>query len=135
FQLRDGFVETGLMKLAARGSEFGITGRTGLDGTLDHTIDVRALLAGHADGAKILEYLGDTEVAVKLTGSLDAPRLAMPDLQQIGQEALRSTLEGEARERIEKEAGQLLERILGGRKQGGEQGGEQGAPPPPSKSL
>ena len=135
FELSDGFIDTGLMKVAAHGSEFGITGRTGLDGSLEYSIDLRSLLAAHADGAKVLEYLGDTTVAAKLSGSVEAPQLVMPDLQDILEDALGSTLEEKARERIEKEAGGLLERIFGGRRKDAEPDRPQPKPKSPSKSL
>jgi hypothetical protein len=124
FRIAEGFVETSLMKLSAKGRDFGIAGRTSLAGGIDYTIDVRDVLRQHSDGRKILEYLGDTPVGAKLAGTLAAPALAMPDFGKLAEDALRAGLEQEARKAIEKEAGGLLEKVLGPKKgKDGEQGG------------
>ncbi|MBK8976300.1 MAG: hypothetical protein IPM29_10250 [Planctomycetes bacterium] len=92
FRLREGFVESGLTKLAAAGREIGITGRTGLSGAIDYTLDVRDMLRGHRDGERILRFLGAAPLGAQLTGSLDAPRFAPPDLAELARRALEATL-------------------------------------------
>ncbi len=113
FTLKDGFVETGLSKLALAGREFGIDGRTSLSGQIDHTIDVRDMLKNHRDGAKVLQYLGDTPIGAKLVGTLADPSLALPDMNALIQQGLKNALQ--------KEGADALKGILGGDKKDGEQ--------------
>ncbi len=118
FVLRQGFVETSQMKLDALGQQVGFSGRTSLAGVLDYTFDAKSLLAAHQDGRKVLQYLGDSPLGAKLAGTLDAPKLAMPDLQQLVQNAAEGALQQQGQD--------LLDKVLGGQKQDGE--GKQGAP-------
>lgn len=135
FRVHEGFVETGLLQLSAAGREFGIEGRTSLSGEIEYSIDVRSMLAAHSDGQKILELLGDTPIAAKLGGTLDDPRLLMPDIESIAQEALRAAIETRGRDLIEKEAGDLIEKILGKDRQPGTQPQQPGTPEDQAKQV
>lgn len=108
FRVRDGAVETALLKLDAKATELGITGRTRFDGQLEHAIDLKGLLRGHKDGDKVLAYLGDTKVQAALTGVLSAPELRMPDLQELVGKALTNAAEKGVRDA----ADQLLKKGL-----------------------
>ena len=46
------------------------------------------LLRGRRDGEKVLEALGGTLSAAKLTGTLDNPKLGLPDVDDIAKKLL-----------------------------------------------
>ncbi|HLU39762.1 MAG TPA: hypothetical protein VK081_10270 [Planctomycetota bacterium] len=106
--LHSGAVETGLAKLAVKGGRrIGLSGRTGLDGTLDHALDLTDLLRGHRDGEKVLSFLKGAAIEAKITGTLAAPHLAMPDLDQLFAAALKNA----AGQQVQKTLEDLLKRI------------------------
>ncbi|MEM7205244.1 MAG: AsmA-like C-terminal region-containing protein [Planctomycetota bacterium] len=93
FQLAQGFVETSLMKFGKKAAEFGVTGKTGLDGSIEYAIDISSALAQHRDGRKVLEALGGNVPKATLGGTLDAPQFVMPDVGQLVQGALQGAVE------------------------------------------
>lgn len=118
FRIAQGFIETLGSKLDAKGKSFGLSGRTSLAGALEWGLDVKPLLADHKDGATVLKYLGDAPIGAALTGTLDAPRLAMPAFDEILKQAVQRAVERGATDLLKKEAGSLLDSVLGGRKGG-----------------
>ena len=54
-----------------------------LFGTVDYALDFASLLAGHKDGDRVLAALGGKLPGARLTGSLDAPKLRLPDLGEL----------------------------------------------------
>lgn len=135
FRIANGFVETLGAKLDAKGRAFGLTGRTGLAGALDWTIDVKNLLADHKDGKKVMQYLGDDPIGAALKGTLDAPTLAMPPLDEILKQAVQRAVEKGAGDLLQKEAGGLLDSILGGDKKKGIGGALEGLIPGKKKDA
>jgi len=108
FTLRAGAVETTLGRLAVKGKKLGIRGRTTLEGSLAHTLDLAELLAGHKDGEKVRQYLAGTPIEATIAGTLQAPRLVMPDVQKL----LEQALERAARDQLQKGAEDLLRKGL-----------------------
>lgn len=112
FTLRQGAVETALTKLEVAGKAVGLSGRTRLDGTLDHRLDLSALLRGHSDGEKVLRYLAGTPVEAAIAGSLQAPRLVMPDLEKLLADAVKNAAQEEVRKGAEDLLRRGLEKLL-----------------------
>lgn len=108
FRLRAGGVETALLKLDVKGKKIGISGRTMLDGSMNHKLDLTELLAGHKDGDKVLKYLAGTKIEGAITGTLVAPRLQMPDVQALLTQALKNA----AQDELKKGAEDLLRKGL-----------------------
>ncbi len=96
FGLEAGEIQTKALKLASKGKEYGLTGKTTLAGDIDYSLDLSSFLEGHKDAEKILKYLPKDKLNAKLVGSLVSPSLAMPDLNSLMQGALKSALESEA---------------------------------------
>jgi hypothetical protein len=105
--------------LSAKGRQFALSGRTTFAGGLDWVLDVKSLLAEHKDGRRILEFVGDAPIGAALTGSLTAPAFALPPLDEIAKQALQKAIERGAGDLIQKEAGKLLDSLLGGRRDEG----------------
>jgi hypothetical protein len=83
FVIKEGAVETNLLKMSRKAQTFGFRGKVYMDGRIDQQIALQDALAGHRDGEKIRRYLGDTALEAKLTGTLDKPKLAMPSLEKV----------------------------------------------------
>jgi len=90
FTMAKGTVQSQLLKLDAKGREYGFQGKTRLDGALDWTIDLTAMLQQHKDGAKVAAALGGKPIQAGLGGTLDAPQLRMPELGSLLQGALQN---------------------------------------------
>ncbi len=108
FTLREGGVETALTKLDIKGKSLGLSGRTMLDGTMDHKLDLTALLRGHKDGEKVLQYLQGKAIEGAVKGTLWSPKVAMPDVQSLFTEALKNA----AQQELKKGAENLLQKGL-----------------------
>lgn len=80
FQLAKGQLETTLVRLDSKAKPLGFRGRTSLAGGIDYVVDVTSLLEGHRDGERVRKALGNQPLEARLTGTLQAPRLAVPDL-------------------------------------------------------
>jgi len=87
FTMQKGAVASQLLRWSSKGQEFGLVGSTSLDGKIDYRLDLTAMLAQHKDGQKVLALLGGKALTAGLGGSLDAPRLAPPDLTALLQRA------------------------------------------------
>jgi hypothetical protein len=112
FKLASGAVETTLLKLSRKASKLGITGRTMLSGEIDHRIDLRGLLAEHKDGRRVLEIIGDAPLAAGLAGTLAAPRLAMPDVDELFAQAVREAAKRELQKGAEDALRKGLEELF-----------------------
>jgi hypothetical protein len=110
FTLRQGFVESQLLRWTSKGNEYHLVGKTGLDGALDFKLDATSLLEQHKDGRKIAAFLGNGRLLAGLAGSLTAPRLALPDLGKLLQDSLRA----EAQAALKKQADDVLQQALHG---------------------
>jgi hypothetical protein len=124
FSVSKGFITTELMKLAARGRVFALQGKTSLAGDLEHTIDVKDMLKDVPNADQVLKYLGDRGLEAKLAGTLDSPRLALPDLQKLLQDAAKGALEQQAKD--------LLKGVIPG---AGKKDGEEPPPVPDPAEL
>jgi hypothetical protein len=100
FAIADGWIESKAMRWVSKGRELALDGRVGLDGALDFGVDLAPLLAAHKDGAKALAVLGK-QLRAGLHGSLDAPKLALPEVRAAVESAL------------QQEAGKLLKGVDG----------------------
>ncbi|MCC6783267.1 MAG: hypothetical protein IT457_10540 [Planctomycetes bacterium] len=119
FELDAGAILARRGLLSAKGRQFALSGRTSLAGGLDWVLDVKSLLAEHKDGRRILEFIGDAPIGAALTGTLTAPAFALPPLDEIAKQALQKAIERGAGDLIQKEAGKLLDSLLGGRRDEG----------------
>jgi hypothetical protein len=108
FTLDRGSIQTSVMELSSAGREFTLEGNTGLDGSIDYRIDVTDLLKGHRDGEKVRDYLGENILEARMSGTLEAPELAMPDLNELLAKAAENALKHEAQKRVDK----LLEKLF-----------------------
>jgi hypothetical protein len=112
FKLAKGAVETSLVKLDRKAQKIGLTGRTTLAGAIDYSIDIKDLIARQQHGDKILAALGGTAPLARLGGTLDAPQLALPDLEELARKALQGTLEEAAKKALEKNVEDKLKKGL-----------------------
>ncbi len=121
FSISEGSVSSNLMKLSSKGADINLSGSTGLDGSLDWTMDLRDLFKGHRDGERLIASLGDDMLGPKLGGTLLAPQLALPDLTSALKQAGLNALENAAGDAIKngldkvvpKEAKDILKQIPG----------------------
>lgn len=117
FTMRLGAVESQLLKWETRSRTYHLQGKTRLDGTMDWGIDLADLLKDHRDGQKVLAALGNTPIRASLTGSLDAPKLGMPDIAgliQTGlQKAAQDLLRGKVDEILPGKVDDLLKQAPG----------------------
>jgi hypothetical protein len=86
--LARGETHTTASEWLAKGAKIGLSGKVALDGSLDYGIDLTALLAGHKDGERVLKALNGALPATLLQGTLDAPTLKLPALEDIAQKLL-----------------------------------------------
>jgi hypothetical protein len=126
FSIAKGFVESLGGKLEAAGQNYGLVGKTGFDGKLAWSVDVRNLLASRKDGKRVLELIGSTPIDAALGGTLDAPSLVMPKIDEIVKTALEKAVKDGAKNLLEGEAKGLLDSVLGGRKKETATGGSGG---------
>jgi hypothetical protein len=104
FRIANGWIESKAMRWLSKGRELGLEGRVGLDGALDFGLDLSPLLAAHKDGAKALAALGKQPLRAGLHGSLDAPKLSLPEVRA----AIESALQQEAGKLLQKGVDALL---------------------------
>ncbi len=110
FRLADGVVETGLTQLDGGAAKLGLRGSTKLSGELDYEIDLSGAFAGHRDGEKILAALGGSLRAGAIRGTLDEPRLELPDIGNQLQELLRKSAGDLLQRELQKGLGELFKR-------------------------
>ena len=114
FELGGGVVRSDTSDLSVGGAKLALVGTTSLGGALDHTLDLRGLLRGHRDGELVLRYLGDQPLGARIAGTLTAPKLALPDLQDLIKQALTKAVETEGQNALR----DLLEKATGKKKDG-----------------
>ena len=112
FSLSKGTLTARGAKWLTAGKEIGLDGTVALDGTVDYALDFASLLAGHKDGDRVLAALGGKLPGARLTGSLDAPKLRLPDLGELAT----GLLEQKGQELLEGGLQKGLERLFGGRR-------------------
>jgi len=112
YSISNGAVATNLGKLSKLTGDLGMKGSVTLDGKIDYELDFTEWMAGHRDGARLLQALGDTRLTAKLTGDLGAPALGLPDLTELLLKAGQGALQKE----LEKGLGGALDRLFGGKK-------------------
>ncbi|MHC4514206.1 MAG: AsmA family protein [Planctomycetota bacterium] len=108
FVIKEGGVETKLLKMNRKAQTYGFRGKVFMDGRIDYQIALQDALKGHRDGEKIRRYLGDTPIEAKLAGTLDDPKLAMPEMSAFLQKAL----EAEAKKGIDDALKKGLDKIF-----------------------
>lgn len=109
FKMAMGAVETSLVKLSSKAQTIGLSGRTTLAGDIDYTIDISDVIKKQKHGDEILKALGGVVPAARLTGSLDAPKLELPDLGAIAQQALGGAVQKAAEDALQKNIEKGLE--------------------------
>lgn len=108
FRFAAGAITLQATQWLAQGKRIGLSGSTRLDGTLDFGFDLSDLLRGHRDGDRVLKALGGSLPPASLRGTVNAPALALPDLQGVLERVLKNEV-------LEQGAGLLqreLERLL-----------------------
>ena len=120
FSIRAGQIATRGAKWLAGGKTIGLAGSVGLDGAIDYELDFAALLRGRKDGEKVLQALGGALPGAKLTGSVIAPDLGLPDLGDVAKRLLeqqgKQLLEAKGKELLEGGIKEGLESLFGRRK-------------------
>ena len=120
FSIRAGQIATRGAKWLAGGKTIGLAGSVGLDGAIDYELDFAALLRGRKDGEKVLQALGGSLPGAKLTGSVIAPDLGLPDLGDVAKRLLKQQgkqlLEAKGKELLEGGIKEGLESLFGRRK-------------------
>ncbi len=112
FSLRDGKLSSRGAKWLAAGREIGLDGVVSLDGGVDFALDFAPLLRGHKDGERVLTALGGKLPAARLTGTVDAPKLGLPELGDVATKLL----EQQGKELLEGGLEKGLQRLFGGKK-------------------
>lgn len=108
FRFAAGAITLQATQWLTQGKRIGLSGSTRLDGTLDFGFDLSDLLRGHRDGDRVLKALGGSLPPASLRGTVNAPALALPDLQGVLERVLKNEV-------LEQGAGLLqreLERLL-----------------------
>ena len=108
FSFAEGAVRTTASEWLAKGKRLGLSGSVGFDGALAYDIDLSALLQGHRDGERALQALDGRLPPARIAGTLDAPKLALPDLTDV----LRRVLEGAAEQRGKDVLQRALDELL-----------------------
>jgi hypothetical protein len=108
FTMHAGKIESKAMRWLSKGREYGLSGRVSLDGALAVGLDLTAMLQQHKDGRRIAALLGDQKLQARLTGTVDAPALGLPDLGKLLQDAAAK----QGKELLEKQGEELLKKGL-----------------------
>lgn len=112
FAFAQGVVRTTAGEWLAKGQRIGLSGAVGFDGALDYALDLTALLKGHKDGERVLQALSGALPPAKLVGTLDAPRLGLPELGDVAKKLLEGELKQKAEDLLKKQAEDLLKKGL-----------------------
>jgi hypothetical protein len=108
FEFAAGAVRTTAGEWLSKGQRIGLAGSVRLDGALDYQLDLTALLRGHRDGERVLKLLSGALPPAAITGSLDAPKLALPQLDNV----LQKLLQGEGKQQVESLLKKALDDLL-----------------------
>ncbi|MEE9126771.1 MAG: hypothetical protein V3U11_06490, partial [Planctomycetota bacterium] len=109
FVIKEGAIETKLLTMNRKAETYGFRGKVYMDGRIDYAIALNDALKGHRDGERIRRYLGNASLEAKLAGTLDEPKLAMPELGGFLQEAL----EAEAKKGVDGALRKGLDKLFG----------------------
>ena len=83
FAFAKGVVTSKASEWSAAGQKIGLSGNIGFDGKMDYAVDFTALLKGRKDGEKVLQALNGKLPSAMLSGSIDDPKLGLPDLSKL----------------------------------------------------
>jgi hypothetical protein len=106
----DGVVRTTAGQWLSKGRRIGLSGSVGLDGALAYELDLTALLRGHRDGERVLQALSGALPPAAIQGSLDAPKLQLPQLEAVLQRALEHELKQRGGGLLQKALDDLLKK-------------------------
>jgi hypothetical protein len=108
FALQQGAITHRAMKWISKGQDYGLSGKVRLDGSMELGMDLTSLLQQHKDGKAIAGFLGDAPLTASIAGTVDAPKLATPDLGKLLQQALQAA----PRQLLEQRGQDLLQKGL-----------------------
>ena len=108
FALQQGAITHRAMKWVSKGQDYGLSGKVRLDGSMELGMDLTSLLQQHKDGKAIAGFLGDAPLTASIAGTIDAPKLATPDLGKLLQQALQAA----PRQLLEQRGQDLLQKGL-----------------------
>jgi hypothetical protein len=108
FRFAAGAITLQATQWLAQGKRIGLSGSTRLDGTLDFGFDVSDLLRGHRDGDRVLKALGGSLPPASLRGTVNAPALALPDLQGVLERVLKNEVLEQGAGLLQRELEKLL---------------------------
>ena len=108
FRFAAGAITLQATQWLAQGKRIGLSGSTRLDGTLDFGFDVSDLLRGHRDGERVLKALGGSLPPASLRGTVNAPALALPDLQGVLERVLKNEVLEQGAGLLQRELEKLL---------------------------
>jgi hypothetical protein len=114
FTLKQGTVESKMMKWSSKGRDYGLVGKVQLDGSLDFGLDLTDVLQAHKDGQRLLAVLGPNKLLAGLKGSLTQPKLGLPDLSSLMRDAAKNELKQEGNDLLKKGLDKLLKKKDGG---------------------
>src|SRR5690606_12735815 len=98
FAFAKGVVTSTSSEWSAAGQKIGLSGKVGFDGKMDYAMDFSALLKGHKDGQKVLAALNGQLPPASLGGTIDAPTLGLPNVENVA----KSLLEQQGKNLLEK---------------------------------
>ena len=107
--IKEGAIETKLLTMNRKAETYGFRGKVYMDGRIDYAIALNDALKGHRDGERIRRYLGNASLEAKLAGTLDEPKLAMPELGGF----LHRALEAEAKKGVDGALKKGLDKLFG----------------------
>lgn len=108
FRFAAGAITLQATQWLAQGKRIGLSGSTRLDGTLDFGFDLSDLLRGHRDGDRVLKALGGSLPPASLRGTVNAPALALPDLQGVLERVLKNEVLEQGAGLLQRELEKLL---------------------------
>tara|TARA_R110002072_G_scaffold174303_4_gene329488 strand:+ start:102476 stop:104557 length:2082 start_codon:yes stop_codon:yes gene_type:complete len=83
FSFSKGVVTSTSSEWNAAGQKIGLAGTVGFDGKMDYSVDFTSLLKGHKNGEQVLKALNGQLPPARLNGSIDDPKLGLPELGNI----------------------------------------------------
>lgn len=89
FAFAKGVVTSTKSEWAAAGQKIGLSGNIDFDGKMNYSIDFSSLLKGHKDGQKILKALNGRLPPAILAGSIDDPKLNLPELGNVAESLIK----------------------------------------------
>lgn len=89
FAFARGVITSTKSEWAAAGQKIGLSGNVDFSGKIDYSMDFSSLLRDHKDGRKVLKALNGRLPPAVLAGSIDDPKLDLPELGNIAESLIK----------------------------------------------